>query len=482
MCGLIAAVSRSKNGFSNNARNVFEFLTFLDTLRGDDSTGIMLVHNNGNVDIAKSLDDGTQFIKKPEYKSLHTQSWTTGWAMVGHNRKATRGATVEENAHPFWVDNKIVLVHNGTHIGDHKHLANVEVDSHAIAHVLADAHTPEEIEAVMQKVNAAYALIWYDVQNKCINILRNDERPLHCLDTSDAIYFASEPWMLQVAAMRYGIKTENRPFSLRENVLHRLVLNEDRSTTVQNFTIDPKYRRVGSTFFQGSQSQYDDEYWAQHPFACAHSRGDCGEDPRESNSDFEARLRQVAGRTNSESRAVAEAITEATETAEKEARQAAKDRKQIDSSQIFSRDTAFPGARYVEVGAVLEALGHKYTETMFKDHPTVSGSYAKGDRVKVEIVGLTEADDNPKTDNFYLVGQTVDRNKAYVAFQFKTRDFDALIKMDRRTEFTVEVDSVTWTRLNVHGSTDMQDWGGISIVHAKHPVALPPVKDTHVVH
>ena len=198
MCGLVAAIAKTRNGLSYRTLDAFETLLRIDSLRGEDSTGVFVVNNYGNVGIGKDVGDGFSYLKDNDWKELRGHAFNNGWAVVGHNRKATRGSVTAENAHPFWVEDKIVLVHNGSHVGPHKHLADVEVDSHAIAHVLAEAG-PDGIEDGLKRVDAAYALIWYDIHNKRLNIIRNAERPLAWVETPDAFLIASESDMLRFA-------------------------------------------------------------------------------------------------------------------------------------------------------------------------------------------------------------------------------------------------------------------------------------------
>lgn len=480
MCGLIGIITKSRNGFNQDQKAAFELLMFLDTLRGDDSSGSFLAHNNGNVDIIKSLDDGTQFIKKSEFKSQLQAAWSTGWAMIGHNRKSTRGATTEENAHPFWVDDKVVLVHNGT-LFDHKKLADKEVDSHALAVHLSEKHTFEEIEEALQQVNGAYALMWYDVHNKRLNIIRNEDRPLCFMETPEAYYIASEAWMLHVIAMKVGLKGASKPELLDHSTLFQVQLNEDKSTTISHKVLDCKYRRVGTQFFQGQGTQYDADYWENHPFQrAAHGQdcayGDCEVDEYE---EAQKRLNAVArdsGGCGGESRQVADAILKAAEEIEKASSQTEEERVKDEQTRTFPNSPS-SGFRHATVGRVLDGLDNKYTEVVFKDHPSLSNSYLRGTRVRCAIVGLIEADDKPKTDNFFLIGQQLNKKDgAYIVFPFKTKDFDSLIRMDERSIFDVEVDGVTWTRLNTHGSCTMNDWGGMTLVHCKdpRPVVLPP--------
>ncbi len=173
-----------------------------------------------------------------------------GWAIVGHNRKATRGTINDANAHPFWVDNKTVLVHNGTMFGDHKKHADTEVDSHAIAHVLS---SEEDVEKALQSINAAYALIWYDVPTKQLNVIRNKDRPLSHSSDNRAWYIASEGAMLDfVLSRNSNTKVETRSFPVGNH--HIWELQGDRSSKLSYADLDltPKHQAYGATVYHGA--------------------------------------------------------------------------------------------------------------------------------------------------------------------------------------------------------------------------------------
>jgi hypothetical protein len=207
MCGLVGVINKLKNGFLDKQLTIFENLLYIDAMRGEDSTGAFLVTTLGNVYIAKEAEESTYFLKDQAWADIRSKAFASGWGLIGHNRKATRGSITDQNAHPFWVDDKLVLVHNGSLVGDHKHLADVTVDSEAIAHVLAKEPDPEK---ALKQINGAYALIWYDVENKKMNIIRNNERPLFWIETDNAFYFASENAMLYLALWRNGVKAINK--------------------------------------------------------------------------------------------------------------------------------------------------------------------------------------------------------------------------------------------------------------------------------
>lgn len=206
MCGIVGVVSACANGFSHKEMGMFAGLLFMDTIRGFDSTGVFGVHNNKNVVLHKDALHGLDFMRTKEFQSFKTEMLATGKIAVGHNRAATRGTVVDKNAHPFCVDDKIVLVQNGTYRGSHKHLKDTEVDTEAVAHVISE--TPDLTEA-LNKINASYALAWYNAETSTLNLIRNSERPLFIAAFNQkGVVFASEASMIKYAAEREEIKIE----------------------------------------------------------------------------------------------------------------------------------------------------------------------------------------------------------------------------------------------------------------------------------
>lgn len=199
MCGLIGMISRSNFGFQYKDKAIFEQLLFVNTVRGQDSTGIFGINKYGNVIAHKTAQAAPSAIKTQTFKEFFTKIYSEYRIVIGHNRASTRGATTDENAHPFIEDN-ICLVHNGT-LNTHKQLADTEVDSHAICTSLAKNGYQETFE----KLDGAFALIWYNVAEKKLYMARNKERPLHMVVTDDTFYFASELSMLEWVVQRNGV-------------------------------------------------------------------------------------------------------------------------------------------------------------------------------------------------------------------------------------------------------------------------------------
>jgi hypothetical protein len=214
MCGIVGMVSSYSNGFSHKEASMFELMLFVDTFRGWDSTGVFGVDLHGNVELHKEASHGADFICTKEFQEFLKESTKAGKIMVGHNRAATRGTVSDDNAHPFCVDDKIVLVQNGTMRGDHKKHANVDVDTHAIAHILAKE---SDVTKALQSFDAAYAFVWYNVSDETLYIIRNSERPLWIAEfDKTGFMFASEKETLIYAAAKAdgAVKFKDVPYQL----------------------------------------------------------------------------------------------------------------------------------------------------------------------------------------------------------------------------------------------------------------------------
>lgn len=240
MCGIVGIVTNSRNGHNYKELEAFETMLFLDTLRGWDSTGVFGVTNDKDVFIAKEASHAPDFLGRKEWKELRGKMFSRGKYIVGHNRAATRGVVNDKNAHPFWVDDKIILVQNGTYKGSHKHHKDVEVDTEAIAHVISE--TPN-VEEALNKINAAYALVWYNTENSKLHVIRNDERPLYmAISVDGSIFFASESNTILYAGARHDIKWREKPYMCEPHTLvtFELLKNKDFDTEEEKITIKPK--------------------------------------------------------------------------------------------------------------------------------------------------------------------------------------------------------------------------------------------------
>ena len=201
MCGLVGIAGSN----SANMDKAFRVLLVLDTIRGEHSTGALIVGSAGSIDIHKKVGNPFELF---DSKGFDVDIRYCNNVLLGHNRYATAGSVTKRNAHPFDHDT-IIGAHNGTlttqwKLDDYKDYA---VDSDNLYHHLA----VNGVQATTPLLGGAYALTWWDTTTNTLNFLRNKERPLCYAFTKDRlnILWASERWMLQVAADKALIKLGN---------------------------------------------------------------------------------------------------------------------------------------------------------------------------------------------------------------------------------------------------------------------------------
>lgn len=231
MCGLVGVAGN----IGAAEEKIFKTLLFLDTLRGDHSTGILSVNKLKETLLFKKAVPATEISQYKQFDDIFKRISTV---LIGHNRYATKGKINSTNAHPFQCGD-IIGAHNGTLIGqyllpDHKEF---DVDSENIFHAI----NKEGVEATCKKLHGAFALTWYDRKDHTINLLRNDERPLYVAVTPDSktIFWASEDWMIKVACGRAGYKF-NPPLELDTHTHYKYKLpSVVKDNVVENLTAMP---------------------------------------------------------------------------------------------------------------------------------------------------------------------------------------------------------------------------------------------------
>ncbi len=222
MCGIVGYITvPGKTGVNDRSKFLRQAL-IIDTLRGDDSTGVFAVGHENLFEYKdcspywlKQVGGGHDFVDTKEYweNFVDVEPYR---CVVGHNRAATVGSVDADSAHPFQ-EGPITLVHNGTLTSTHglptslHQLKEVTVDSHAICHNLA-LHGVEE---VVKELHGAFALVWHDARDDSINVVRNSQRPLHfALDkTGKTLYFMSEGEMLSLldGRIKLGLSSIHYP-------------------------------------------------------------------------------------------------------------------------------------------------------------------------------------------------------------------------------------------------------------------------------
>lgn len=178
MCGIVGYISL-KDDYCPMAKSHFrDYALTLDSLRGEDSTGIMLLRNEFDLTTAHTTSSGRKYVTGKHYEKLVKDP---AWAFIGHNRAATAGSVKIENAHPFTFGD-VTMVHNGTLVNRGASIPSYqyeyEVDSMQIAYALS-LHKPEEVPDVLKTINGSFCIVWTDARDQSINVARNSDRPFH---------------------------------------------------------------------------------------------------------------------------------------------------------------------------------------------------------------------------------------------------------------------------------------------------------------
>jgi len=241
MCGLLGMIARKPQGFNYGDVEVFETMLLIDSIRGKDSTGVFTRFRNGDVRAIKHGSHPYNLFRSTEWGEFKSSVTNRGKFIVGHNRAATRGEVNTDNAHPF-VEKNIILVHNGT-LKDQKNLTDVstKVDSHAIAHALAEESELEDhgdYKRVISKINGAFALIWYDTNTEKLYATRNDERPLCILESDNFMFLTSEAWIAAFPAQRAHIEIK-RSIPIEPGEI--FVFNADGSFNKEDVTLSGEF-------------------------------------------------------------------------------------------------------------------------------------------------------------------------------------------------------------------------------------------------
>jgi len=198
MCGLVGYFGKH----TLPREKMFRDLLRLGAIRGPHSTGVGFAGINGACTFVKSVNLPDILLTNKRYIKITDKGWYNLY--MGHNRWATIGKITSENAHPFDFSH-ILGCHNGTIVGRYElgDAHKFDVDSEHILYLI----NKEGIKNIYKKVRGAMALVWWDKRTKTLNFIRNRERPLSYAWTKeqDGLIYASEGWMIRVAALRSGV-------------------------------------------------------------------------------------------------------------------------------------------------------------------------------------------------------------------------------------------------------------------------------------
>lgn len=200
MCGIVGCAGK----IGNNEECMFKRMLEFDTVRGPHSTGALFVNAQGHTDVVKRVGTPWDWY---QCKAVEEKFRTFSCVLMGHNRWATQGKINNVNAHPFEFD-RIIGAHNGTlttrYMLDDS--GKFDVDSENLYHHM----NRNGWEDTLPKLNGAFALTWWDKEERSLNFARNNQRPLYFTHSEDGrtFFWASEPWMISVAAHHSEVKIQ----------------------------------------------------------------------------------------------------------------------------------------------------------------------------------------------------------------------------------------------------------------------------------
>ena len=207
MCGIVTVFKNINLSAANDrvVSSVMEQLTYVGALRGWDSTGMVTKVPGQPVSMYKRNLQPSDFLQLKETTKL-LQSSNRSRFLVVHSRAATKGSVTTDNAHPFQ-HGSLTGVHNGTlRTWANLTTESFSTDSEHIYHALSK----NTFEDVLQKLNGAFTLIWYDDSTNHMHVIRNNERPFTFIKVKemDALFGASEVDMLKWILKRNDLTIE----------------------------------------------------------------------------------------------------------------------------------------------------------------------------------------------------------------------------------------------------------------------------------
>lgn len=243
MCGHVGAAGPLTGKHEKAIRQ----LLVLDSLRGEDSTGVAVVNRKGDdIIVAKQVGNPYELFATKQFDLAFKR---INKVVIGHNRYATQGKVNKQNSHPYEFDS-LVGAHNGTLtskycLADH---TRFDVDSENLFHHI----DKKGLKDALDNMSGAWALVWWDKYEEEIKFLRNKERPMWLTTTKDGVLFwASEAWMLEVILSRNDIEF-SKPALLPEDTLYSFYVDEKGEVAKPRVAASPSTKK--EYIYQGNSS------------------------------------------------------------------------------------------------------------------------------------------------------------------------------------------------------------------------------------
>ncbi len=274
MCGIVGIAGDVS---SANISGVFRDLMDVGQVRGRDSTGVIKVAADCESYTFAKLIGPPAFLCDTRMYEKRIEQGGGAAAIIGHMRAKTIGEASNRNAHPFdFPDAGIIGVHNGT-LRNHYQLpgrVHTETDSETMYRYLSE-NGPEK---TFERLEGAWACVWWDQNEQTLNFIRNKERPLWFTWSKDCrqLFWASELWMLSAAKRKIDFweptkENDERYMQIPEDTLWSWRINtkargEEKVMTLRQVKeIKAKPQPAASSRFHGNQNrtpwgwEHDDE-------------------------------------------------------------------------------------------------------------------------------------------------------------------------------------------------------------------------------
>ncbi len=210
MCGLFGMIGP---GIARVDYKIIDELMLVSSLRGEDGTGVVSGSSHGKhprSTLYKIPGDPfywrTMLVSKAKIESA-LYDIHNNW-VIGHVRKPTSGSIDQKATQPFTHAN-VMGCHNGGIRGDIEGFASDSAKLYAyLNHFKGDVK--KAFDALEIGPFDAYALVWFDVNTRKVNFLRNGKRKLYVgfNKQRSVMYWASEYQMLNLVLDRNDVEYE----------------------------------------------------------------------------------------------------------------------------------------------------------------------------------------------------------------------------------------------------------------------------------